>query len=234
MRRSCFLLLLAVALLLAGADDQAWKGKKVADWTQDDCRQLLSDSPWAKTVTPAVERPASAQRRPGGMGRGGFGMPGMGGMGRRGGMGGGGRARRPGGMGQQGAPPMLYLRWESALPIREAELKTRDTNAPTLDEEHYAIAVYNLPNRMNGDSKSLAGQLRKQASIKRDGKKALKPSSVEVLQREDGPVVVYLFPRTQEITKQDERLEFDARIGALHLTESFFVEDMVYEGKLEL
>ncbi len=161
-------------------------------------------------------------------------MPGMGGMGRRGGMGGGGRARRPGGMGQQGAPPMLYLRWESALPIREAELKTRDTNAPTLDEEHYAIAVYNLPNRMNGDSKSLAGQLRKQASIKRDGKKALKPSSVEVLQREDGPVVVYLFPRTQEITKQDERLEFDARIGALHLTESFFVEDMVYEGKLEL
>ncbi|MCC6389865.1 MAG: hypothetical protein IT167_04620 [Bryobacterales bacterium] len=222
----------AVSLLLAGAGDQAWKGKKVAEWTQDDCRQLLSDSPWAKTATPTVERPVTSERRPGGMRRGGIGIGGMGGMGRRGGMGGGGR--RAGGAGQQGAPPMLYVRWESALPIREAELKTRDTNAPTLDEEHYAIAVYNLPNRMNSDSKSLAGQLKKQASIKRDGKKALKPSGVEVLQREDGPVVVYLFPRTQEITKQDGRLEFDARIGTLHLTESFFVEDMVYEGRLEL
>lgn len=57
---------------------------------------------------------------------------------------------------------------------------------------------------------------------------------MEVLQREDGPVIVYFFPRSKEITKGDRRLEFEARIGAMELNESFFVEDMVFQDKLEL
>ena len=125
----------------------------------------------------------------------GIGLPGMGG-GRRGGMGGPGGGYPGGGQrggtndgtGTDNEPSPLKLRWESALPIRAAELKARDTSAPTLDADHYAIAVYGVPSRMaSGDSKSLANQLKKQAAIKRDGKKDLKPSSVEVLQREDGP-----------------------------------------------
>jgi hypothetical protein len=168
----------------------------------------------------------------------------MGGMGRRGGMGGpGGGGGYPDG-GQRGGtdngtdynePPTLKLRWESALPVREAELKARDTSAPTLDADHYAIAVYGVPNRMaNGDSETLAKQLKKQAALKRDGKKDLKPSSVQVLQREDGPVIVYLFPRSKEIAKQDKRVEFGAQIGRLQFTQSFYVDDMNYQGKLEL
>jgi hypothetical protein len=72
------------------------------------------------------------------------------------------------------------------------------------------------------------------ASIKRDGKKDFKPSSVEVLERPDGPIVVYMFPMTTEPTKQDHRLEFDADIGRLQLTQSFFTDEMVWQGKLEL
>ena len=83
-------------------------------------------------------------------------------------------------------------------------------------------------------AQSLAKQLKKQAAIKRDGKKNLKPSSVEVLPREDGPVIVYLFPRSQEITRQDKRIEFDAQIGRLQLAQFFYVDDMNYQGKLEL
>jgi len=114
-------------------------------------------------------------------------------------------------------------------------VKARDTNAPTLGEDHYAIAVYGVPSRMaNGDPKKLADEYKKDAAIKRDGKKDLKPSSVEVLQRDDGPVIVYQFPRSKEITKEDRRLEFDAKIGVLELNESFFVEDMVFHDKLEL
>src|SRR5207245_7106811 len=121
------------------------------------------------------------------------------------------------------------------LPVREAELKARETSAPTLDEDHYAIAVYGIPSRIaGGDPQSLASQLKKQAVIKRDGKKNLKPSSAEVLQREDGPVIVYLFPRSQEITRQDKRIEFDAQIGRLQLAQFFYVDDMNYQGKLEL
>lgn len=241
MLRTFSAFLLPCAMVLFAADEQAWKGKQIADWTADDATQVLTDSPWVKTVTPTMSRPSN-NGQPGSGRRSniGIGIPGIGGLGggRRGGYGGGGGGYPGGSQGSDNGSntaPTLKLRWESALPIREAELKTRDTNAPTLDEAHYAIAVYGVPARIaNGDPKKLADQYKDHAAIKRDGKKDLKPSSVEVLQRDDGPVVVYLFPRSKEITKQDRRLEFDAKIGVLELNESFFVEDMVFQDKLEL
>lgn len=248
-------------MTLLAAGDQPWKNKQIAEWSEDDAKQVLADSPWVKTVTPTIARSENGggRRSGGGMGRGGgigiggigIGLPGIGGLGRRGGMGspgggypgGGGGGypgggQRPGTSGDAGTysnPPDLKLRWESALPVRSAELKARDTSAPTLDEAHYAIAVYGVPRRMaSADSKDSANQLKKEASLKRDGKKDVKPSSVEVLQRDDGPVIVYLFPRSKEITGKDKRVLFDARIGRLQLTESFYTEDMTYQGKLEL
>jgi len=236
-----------MTLLTAG--DQPWKDKQIAEWSEDDAKQVLADSPWAKTVTPTVDRNENGggRRSGGGMGRGGgigiggigLGIPGIG-MGRRGGMGGGGypgggQRRGPGEAGAYSNPPDLHLRWESALPVRSAELKARETNAPTLDESHYAIAIYGVPRRLaSADAKDLANQLKKEAELKRDGKKDIKPSSVEVLQRDDGPVIVYLFPRSQEISRQDKRIEFDARIGRLDVTQSFYPGDMTYLGKLEL
>jgi hypothetical protein len=243
--KKCCLSLLPLAAVLLAAE-QPWQSKQPADWTEEDARQVLTDSPWVKTVRPEIERPANTgQRRAGGgMGRGGgigIGFPG-GDLSRRGGGMGDPGARNPGGQGpartRGDAPrqaPELKLRWESALPVREAELKGRDTNAPTVDEEHYAIAVYGVPARMTqGDTKRLAGHLKKQVSIKRYGKKDLKPSSVEVLQREDGPVFVYLFPRSKEITRQDKRIEFNAQIVRLKFAQTFFVDDMVYRDHLEL
>jgi hypothetical protein len=238
------LIVLLASLVSLRAEDPAWKNKPVPEWTGDDAQQVLTDSPWTKTVTPTVDR-QSPDRQPGSGGgrRGGFGFPGggiglPGGMGRRGGYpGSGGSGRTDGGSNRRdaGSPPSLKVRWESALPVREAELKAHDTNAPTLDEGRYAIAVYGVPGRMlNSDSKSLVDQLKKAATLKRDGKKDLKPSSVEVLQREDGPVVLYQFPRTKEITRPDRRVEFDAHIGRLQFAQSFYLEDMVYQGKLEL
>jgi hypothetical protein len=263
MLRASPVVLLPISLILFAQEEPSWKNKQIAQWTQDDAQQLLSDSPWAKTITPSVNRSESdGQRGPGGGRRNGgigIGVPGIGGIGggRRGGgypgggypgggdpgggypgggYPGGGRSRRTDdGDANSSQPVSLKLRWESALPVREAELKNRDTTAPTVDEGHYAIAVYGVPNRMaNGDSKSLAGQLKKEAAIKRDGKKDLKPSSVEVLQFADGLVIVYLFPRSQEITRQDRRIGFEAKIGRMEFTQFFYTEEMVYQNKLEL
>jgi hypothetical protein len=86
----------------------------------------------------------------------------------------------------------------------------------------------------NGDPQKLADQFKKEANLKRDGKKDIKPSEVQVLEREEGPVVVYLFPRSKEITGQDRRIEFDAKVGRLEVSPSFFSEDMTFQGKLEL
>jgi hypothetical protein len=62
----------------------------------------------------------------------------------------------------------------------------------------------------------------------------VKPSSVEVFQREDGLVVVYRFPLSAEIIRNDRRIEFEAQIGRLALVQFFDLAEMQFEGKLEL
>jgi hypothetical protein len=167
---------LVVAAALFAAGGQPWKNKAPSDWTDNDAKELLTDSPWAKTVHPTMENASTGQRsRRAGIPGIGIGIPGIG-IGLPGGMGrpypGGGY---PAGRGPNGAGgnhetvPVLRLRWESAQPIREAELKTRETNAPAVDEGHYAIAVYGVPDRMlNGDTKTVGDRLKKQASIRLD------------------------------------------------------------------
>jgi hypothetical protein len=233
-----------VPLAMLTAADLTWKDKQVSAWSEDDAKQLLADSGWVRPVTPSLTK-GSQSNSNSGMGRGGnigIGIPGLGFPGGGGRRGGGGRYpnngnpnTNPGNDANQQLPK-LTLRWESAMPVREAELKARDVNAPTLeDEAHYAIAVYGLPVTMtNGDTKKLADDCKKKAALKRDGKKDIQPSSVQVLRREDGPVIVFLFPRAKEITKDDRRIEFDAQIDKLTLTESFYLEDMLYQGKTEL
>jgi hypothetical protein len=228
-RQLCLLFACAV---LFGASDPPWKVKQIPDWDGDDAKLVLTDSPWAGSVTPSIAAPT--RQRAGGSGRGGIGigLPGIG-MGRP--RSGGYPASPPPDSGPAADPPVLQVRWESALPIREAELKAREVNAPDIDPSCYAIAVYGVPARMaSGSEKTLAAQFKRQAAIKREGQKDLKPSSVQVLQRDDGPVIVYLFPRKVEITRKDRRVEFDAQIATLQLMKAFYTGDMTWQSKLEL
>lgn len=258
---SRYLLLLIPAVFLMAADDAPappdWAKKSVPEWTDSDAKQVLTDSPWAKSVTPGVvHKNQNEGNRPFGR-RGGFGFPGGpygggGGPYGRGPYGGGPYGGGPSGGGRPyppqnqdstkddaaNSPPKLIVRWESAMPVREAELKSHDANAPTLeDDKHYALAVYGLPASItNGDLKRVADECKKQSALKRDGKKDIKPSSVEVLRREDGPVVLFLFPQPKnaEITKDDRRVEFDAQIKSYSINQGFYLEDMTYQGKTEL
>jgi hypothetical protein len=130
--------------------------------------------------------------------------------------------------------PALTLRWVSALPMSSAQLIAHELNAPAVDEDHYAIAVYGVPSRMiHGDPNNLGAELKNRAAIKREGKKDMKPSSVEVLMHDEGPVILYLFPRSNEITRKD-KVEFDAEVGQLKFTQDFLPDEMVYQDKLEL
>jgi len=47
-------------------------------------------------------------------------------------------------------------------------------------------------------------------------------------------VVVYVFPVSAEITKKDRRVEFNARIGRLAVSQGFNLEEMQFQGSLEL
>ncbi len=242
--------LISVALIGQLAQAQvAWIDKPVARWTDSDARLVLSESPWSKQVEPILKSEGSRGGRGVGIGSP-LGTIGIGGRGigiggpRRGGRGGrgpgGGMPPRGGGrpMADEIAPRTIApvtIRWESALPVQEAELKTADGNAPIVDEAKYALAVVGLPNRLaNGDPQALAKQWKGQAKLKRSGKKDIKPSEVRLLPRDEGLVVMFLFSRTNEITASDREVEFEAVIGPLELKQIFTLSEMSYAGKLEL
>jgi hypothetical protein len=129
----------------------------------------------------------------------------------------------------------VRLRWESALPVRIAELKAHVVEPPTIEGDGYRLAVYGIPGGyFKGDPKKLGNPLKETAYIRREGKKDVKPSSVEAFQQPDGWAVVYLFPLSTEISPKDKQIEFGAQIGRIVLTQPFDLSEMVFDGKLEL
>jgi hypothetical protein len=223
----CFVPFTAVLVLAA---DPSWMTKEVSSWTEQDAVQVLTKSPWVAAATVAILPPRSeAQERDGGR---------MGG-GKAAGL----EALQPSilmgfGKASKGFASTiekrktLTVRWESALPIRSAEKKARE-DAPTWEGNYYAISVYGVPGLE--DRRTLPVELTKGALLKRSGKKDVKPARVEVILTDEKlATLVYLFPRTEELTKQDRQIWFTAQIGQLFLEQEFDAGEMQLQGKLEL
>ena len=237
MRLVC--LIVAAACLMAA--DPVWKSKPAAQWTEEDARQILARSPWVKENRAVITRRLTEdQLREGGQ----MGQPR--GVGNEGGdakgsgpkvspnifSGPGGDDRSPRSLPQ---PIPLKLRWESALPVQLAELKSHEVEPPTLQGDGYRIAVYGVPSGdFKGDPEELGKPLKNLAALKREGKKDVRPVSVEVFQRENGLIVVYLFPLSAEISKKDRELRFEAQIGRIVVAQTFELSEMEFMGKLEL
>ena len=226
------LCLLLPAMILASAADPSWRTKPIAQWDENDAKQILTDSPWVKNATPERVRDMSpSERRDSGnwdenVGKG-VGLAGIGLYGPR---------RAAEAIARAHALPALdavQVRWESALPTRAAEQKAGETDAPVLTADGYAIAVYGivLPHRKN-----LAHEFKGLAVLRRYQKKDAKPTRVEVLRQEDedAGTVVYLFPRSLEITNADGGLDFIAQIGRLVVSQYFYTDEMQIDGKLQV
>jgi hypothetical protein len=223
----CLVLSSAVPVLAA---DPSWSNKEVSAWSEEDAVQVLTRSPWvaAATVTILPAR-SEAQARDGGR---------MGG-GKAAGI----EALQPSilmgfGKASKGFASTiekrktLTVRWESAPPIRSAEKKVGE-DAPAWEGNYYAISVYGVPGLE--DRRTLPVELTKGAILKRSGKKDVKPARVEVILTDEKlATLVYLFPRSEEITKQDRQMWFTAQIGQLFLEQEFDAGEMQLLGKLEL
>jgi len=233
-----------LSLLLAAhgsAAGPAWKSKPASDWTEEDARQVLAGSPWVRQIKATITRRLSEDElrvdgqmgQPQGVGYDGVDPKGSGpkvSPNIFSGPGGNDRGTRA-----LARPIALILRWESALPVRLAELKSHELDLPTLRGDGYRLAVYGLPNaNVKGDPSKLGEPLKKTAVLKREGKKDVKSVSAEVFPSADGLVVVYLFPASAEITRKDARVEFDAQIGRIVVTQTFDLTAMEFMGKLEL
>lgn len=273
MNLSRILLIPTAAASLLAASDQPWKDTKAAQWSDEDTKVILNESPWSKQVTPIVNPESNGLSRGMGQGRGGYpggggggqrrggigfpgggGYPGGGGGGYPGGGGGGqGRQRYPddqqqdpnnpnGGQGRRRdddssteSPKPVILRWESAEPVQQAILKSKDSNAPVMHEKEYAIVISGLPNRISRTGNALdEKKLKADASLKKDSNKKIKPIAVKVMRLEDGTKIVYYFSRKDEITLKDRMIEFDAKIGRFEIARPFVLTEMVFDGHLSL
>jgi hypothetical protein len=240
-RRAALWLVLASTVGAQVPPERVWSTKPPAQWTEQDAQQILTRSPWVWEVDAGLAgRKSEDQLREGGQ------------MG------------QPKGVGHEGVDPKgsgpkvdlnvfagaggddrslrsrnrdipLKVVWESAMPVRVAELKTHTLEPPTLDGDGYKIAVYGIPGPdFSKDPKQLGDPLKQYAALKREGKKDAKPIRVEVFHLQDSLVVVYLFPLSAEISPKDERVEFDAHIGRIHADQIFDLKEMKILGKLEL
>jgi hypothetical protein len=220
--------LLIVFAALLKASGAPWASKPPRKWDVADARQILTDSPWVRKATP-LELPLRNEvevRNSGAMGSGqsvdleALSPSALTGIGSR-------RRARPKG-------PEVEIRWESALPVRAAELKAGEQDLPEWEGSVYAIAVYDVPG-LNVNQKSPIKALAKVAYLKREGKKDLMPVGVNLLAQEGGlTTIVYLFPRSEEITAEDTRVEFAAVFGRLSLAQYFYPAQMRFQGRLEI
>ena len=98
----------------------------------------------------------------------------------------------------------------------------------------YVVAIYDVPG-VDVNQTALPFQLKKDAFLKLEGKKDLRASRVDLLPQEGGlATIVFMFPRSEEITTQDQRITFLAQLGRLSVAQYFYPAEMTIQGKLEL
>jgi hypothetical protein len=222
---------LLFSALLVTAGGPAWQSEPVDQWSQQDALQVLRSSPWARRATVRLLfQPSEDQLRAGGnMGGGkGTGLESLA------------LTNLVGGSGHSNSvvkkPGSLLVRWESAPPVRKAEAKLQDANAPSWDGEYYAVAIYGVPiDAGRLDEPGRAGDMKKLAFLKRDGMRDLHAAKVVITRQTDELAsVLYLFPRSAGITPGDKRIEFAAQLGRIYIAQYFYPPDMQFQGRLEL
>ncbi len=233
-RASLLVFSVAVSVVaLTAAADPSWRTKPFDKWTEQDAKQVLAGSPWVKwtTVKAYVPKSEDELRQAGKMGGGqGIGLQGLDPKGFL-------IGSSPKKVRNYAVPSnALQIRWESSATVSAAELKVKDENAPDWKGEYYAIAVYGVPiPPADLSEENNNWNLKKLATLKRAGKKDLKPVKVDVsVQTDKLSLVLYLFPRDAAITTEDEHVEFDARIGRIMLDQIFDTAEMRVFDKLDL
>ncbi len=231
--RKLFASVFLFTLTLWGAD--FWT-KPYTDWTDKEVQKIGNSSPWAKEFSVAL---AGSGGAPGG------------GSGRRGGGGGGGGGQNnPGSasaddVGGAGGGLTLYIRWQSALPVKQAVARAKygaqAASSPDAKqfletvEPLYVIVVDGLNRGMlgGGDADAIKKTSLEQTALVIKGKEPIKPTDFRMVGQ--GRIsAVFAFPKTNPIDVDDKEVEFQTRVGTLSIREKFRLKDMVLNGKLEL
>jgi hypothetical protein len=228
----------AAALVLCAGE--VWNSKAYTEWSADEVNRVLTDSPWARQVsalfgTAPREVDRSVIPPPGAS------TNNMGGT--RGVTDG----RWDGGVGRNvdDSPPKLpvTIRWDSALPVRKALLRSRfgdRTSAPgesneslNQPEKDYIITVIGLlTNDQARDRERVRKEVIGAAKLVPTGKPPILPENVEI-EPSSGAIQVF-FPRTEPISLKDKEVTLQLQFGSMRIEKKFRLKAMTYKGKLEL
>jgi hypothetical protein len=203
-----------------------WNEKQSADWTEDEIRELLTKSPWAKEPSVSYNSgPGNAGRQVGSVGGGGYG-------GMR-------RTRTPVGAASPGGTSMekqqykVVVRWETALPIRIAS-KKNSTEDPLAN---YVINVVGdlpmlgtHPDESASESEQRVENLKEYTRIERKND----PIYLAKVVFRSPTETLFYFDRLDPIFPDDKQVTFVTKLGPIEAKARFILKEMTYQGKLEL
>src|ERR1035437_4743569 len=233
---------------LQAARKEFWESKEPADWSNEEKRILLGQSPWAREgiVRFDVERkrggPTGTYE---GVARAGGGVPGA----------------------NPGAPPgaptsvpigerpppvpstdtgqsvqfRVLARWESAMPVRLA-------GGPEMPEEtarFYAIRLQGMPllpppkgsngERVSNPNEGMLEAIKQGSRIERGGKIAIPCAHLLTGSGDSATEVLLFFARgANPITVGEKAVTLESRFGPFHLSIKFPLKEMMYKGALAL
>jgi len=227
-RRSAVLMGLGLggAAVLSAWTKDFWNEKKAADWTDDEIQQMLNKSPWAKDASifdSAAHKGLSTAPRTAGAGRRGRTTTS------------GNAAPLPG----YAAAWKAIVRWESALPVREAVKAARNKDA----EENYILAVIgDIPGvGVPSDDDDPAERQQKMDNLKENTRLERRDDPLELQRVKIAPKTplspagtLFYFSRVLPIMPEDKQVTFVSKVGPLEVKCKFTLRDMLYRGNLEL
>jgi hypothetical protein len=203
-----------------------WNEKQPSDWTEDDIRQMLTKSPWAKQASifdTAAHRGLPTAR--------------VGGLSRRGG-----RSTAAGTPPPSGGNSNSWnaiVRWESALPVRDA---LRALQAAEAEKNYIVALIGDIPGvGVPSDDDDPAERQQKLNFLKETTRLERKDDPLELQRAKIAPRTsespsgtLFYFSRVSPITPEDRQITFVTRVGPLEVKCKFTLGDMLYRGNLEL
>jgi hypothetical protein len=224
--RRAFVSGLGFAAAAYGWAKDFWNDKKPADWTEDEIQQMLTRSPWSKDASifdSATHKGVSSAPFAGGI----YGP----------------EYESPDGKslptvrGLKGFKAIV--RWESALPVRDAMKAT----ASAVADKNYIIALLgDIPGAsVPSDDDDAAERQQKLDVLKESTRLERKDDPLELQRVKVAPRTplspggtLYYFSRVLPITPKDGQVTFVTKVGPLELKCKFALREMLYHGNLEL
>jgi hypothetical protein len=221
-RRDLFMLPFAALPVLASPATEFWNDKKPEDWTEDEIKEMLTKSPWAHEASVSVFG-----------GAGGSLLNRNGAMNRSGNMSSTGRQRTNTTQTQTSdAPDLRYkaiVRWESALPIRQALKKT---TMESIADFYILALVGDLaladPDSDEAQRESRLDMMKQYTHLEKHGGQ-IPLANIEPVKKVG---TLFYFPRTEPI--KDGQVQFITKMGPVEVKCKFTVKEMTVHGKLEL